>query len=478
MSDLTTHSLSHLAALIRRRTVSPVEVIEAYLHRIDQINPMLNAIVTLAPDAMEKACEAEAALMRGDETGALHGVPVTIKDTIETKGLRTTSGSRVRATYVPREDATAVARLRNAGAIILGKTNVSEMAAAYDTENPVFGHANNPYDLTRTSGGSSGGEAAAIAACLSPGGLGSDLAGSIRIPAHFCGIVGLKPSSERSPCDGHIPSTTSATSKGSAIGPMARSVEDLDLLYHVLAGMESHVSALPTPIGGSNPLEMSGCNVAWYAFDGVSPVTEETRSAVEAAAHALEIAGLQVREEKPPEIEHGHELWNLLFARAASAQLCNEYAGREEEAGALVRYLMDSSRSAATAPLDQFSLALDKRNKLRAILLEWMKDTQLIIAPVGATPAYKHGARKVEVGGEVINIFRAFSYSQTYNVFDLPVACVPAGVSPEGLPIGVQIVGRPFEEESVLAAAGLIEKALGGWREPSLAPSTERQNPL
>src|SRR5882672_1513484 len=190
MNDLTALSATRLAALIRERVISPVEVVETYLRRIAELNPSLNAIVTLAPDLIEQAQAAEATLVRGEEVGPLHGVPLTIKDTIETAGLRTTSGSVIRAEHIPERDAPAVARLKAKGAIILGKTNTAEMAMDYTADNPVFGRTNNPHDFSRTPGGSSGGEAAAIATQMSAAGLGTDLAGSIRIPAHFCGIAG------------------------------------------------------------------------------------------------------------------------------------------------------------------------------------------------------------------------------------------------------------------------------------------------
>src|SRR6202171_3724105 len=199
MDEIVSLSANRLAELIRRRALSPVEVAKAYLSRIENLNPSLNAIVTLAPDVIEQAQAAEARLMSAGSVGPLHGVPLTIKDTIETAGLRTTSGSAVRAAHVPQTDAPAVARLKAAGAIILGKTNTAEMAMDYTADNPVFGRAINPYNPLLTTGGSSGGEAAAIAGCLSPGGIGSDLAGSIRIPAHFCGIAGLKPGTGRVP---------------------------------------------------------------------------------------------------------------------------------------------------------------------------------------------------------------------------------------------------------------------------------------
>lgn len=478
MNDLTSKSLARLAKLISQREVSPVEIMMAHLERIESLNPALNAIVTLAPDALDAARASEEAVMHGDALGLLHGVPLTVKDTIETAGLLTTGGSRVRARNVPEKDATAVASLRVAGAIIIGKTNMAEMAAAYDTENPIFGHANNPHDLKRTTGGSSGGEAAAIAACLSPGGLGSDLMGSIRVPAHFCGIVGLKPTTGHVSCEGHLPLSSGAASLGAVIGPMAREVEDVALLFRALISSETRETVSSSSFERQAEIEVRGWRVAWYADDGISPVTPETRSAVEAAASALADAGLIVHEERPPGVERGQELWTKLFARAALLQMREEYQGREEEAGAFVRYLLASSENSAPPSFDEYARSWTLRDQLRFRLLEWMKETPLILAPVGAMPAFEHGARKVEVGGEALSIFRAFSYSQTYNVYGLPAVCVPAGRTSEGLPIGVQVIGRPFAENSVLAAAKLIESALGGWRLPPLALPQESRNPL
>jgi Asp-tRNA(Asn)/Glu-tRNA(Gln) amidotransferase A subunit family amidase len=241
------------------------------------------------------------------------------------------------------------------------------------------------------------------------------------------------------------------------------------LLYQVLEGSDESAQN-PMPVSDFvNPIDLRGSRAAWYTFDGVSPVTEETRLAVQSAAHALESTGIRVREEKPPTVEHGHELWSALFARAALMQMRTEYAKRENEAGEFVGYLLSSSKDAPTAALDEFARAWDKRNKLRTTLLEWMKSTPLIIAPVGTMPAFEHGARRVDIKGQTTSIFRAFSYAQVYNVFDLPVACVPAGLSSEGLPIGVQIIGRPFAEMHVLAAAKIVESVLGGWRMPLLA---------
>lgn len=466
-SDIVALSAGKLAELIRDRAISPREVVEAHLARLEKLNPILNAIVTVTADVMERAREAEAAVMHGETLGPLHGVPVTIKDTIETAGLRTTSGSAMRSEFIPEHDAPAVARLRAAGAIILGKTNAAEMAMDYTADNPVFGRTNNPYDLSRTPGGSSGGEAAAIATCMSPGGLGTDLAGSIRIPSHFCGIAGLKPTVGRIPGAGQFPPATGPYSLGAAIGPMARGVADLHLLFNVLAGTQSSASSAKT--FADNRASTRGCRVAWYTDDGVSPVTEETHHAVETAARALAEAGLTIEQDRPPGVERGHDLWLQLFSRASVVQLRKVYAGNEEKGGEFVRWRLASADGAPLPTLDDYINSWLERDRLRAALVEWMEDTRLIIAPVGATPAFPHDAHKVTVGERTLSTFRAFSYSQTFNVFDLPAVTVPAGRTKEGLPIGVQIVGRPFGEELVLGAGAIVEEALGGWRPAALS---------
>lgn len=341
MVDLCAKSTTSLAKLIRNREVSPVEVLRACLDRIEEINPKLNAVVTIAPDAMEKAKQAEAAVMRGDALGLLHGVPLTVKDTIETGGLRTTSGSAMRSEFFPKRDARAVARLKGAGAIILGKTNAAEMAMDYTADNPVFGRTNNPYNLLLTPGGSSGGEAAAIATCMSPGGIGSDLAGSIRIPSHFCGIAGLKPTVGRVPGDGQFPPSTGPYSLGSAIGPMARCVRDLQLLFDVLAGIEPSAESRKRV---EHPrASMRSWRVAFYTDDGVSPVSEESKFAVKTAALALSESGLVTEEIRPPGVERGHDLWLKLFSRASVVQLRNVYAGHEAKGGEFVRWRLGTA---------------------------------------------------------------------------------------------------------------------------------------
>jgi len=475
--ELTARSIIELTAQMRARIVSPVEVVEAHLRRIELLNPQLNAVVALAPDAMKRAREAENTIMRRssdeDDIGALCGVPITIKDTIETKDLRTTSGSPLRATHISARDATAVARLKAAGAIVIGKTNVSEMAMAYDAANPVFGRTNNPHDLTRSPGGSSGGCAAAVSACLVPASLGSDLAGSIRVPAHFCGVLGLKPTNGSVPLDGHFPSATEAFAHGASFGPLARYVRDLSLLYRVLAGNQTPFDSptIQKSVQAKQRNELHGKRVAWYADDGVSVVTEETREAAAAAARVLEQAGMIVIEAQPPGVTRAPDLWADLFQQTALDDLRELYSGRENEAGAFVRAVLSSraNETSQHAPEKLFA-AQRERLALRGELLGWMQQTPLIIAPVGAVPAFPHDTRRVTVGDSSQSVFRCFSYAQTYNVFGLPCVSIPAGRTRENLPVGVQLIGRPLMEEEVLAAAAIIEGALGGWQPPANFP--------
>jgi amidase len=458
-TELTTTSIIELAKLIRRRQVSPVEVVAALLKQIERLNPQLNAIVTLAPDALDQAKRAEALVMSSKPLGPLHGVPLTIKDTIATSGIRTTSGSLVRKNYVPTTDAIAVARVKAAGAIILGKTNTPEMAIPYETNNPIFGRTNNPYDRKLTSGGSSGGEAAAIAAGLSPGGIGSDLSGSIRVPAHFCGIVGLKPTSGRIPMTGHTPAAEGPLSNGACLGPMARVVEDVSLLFQVLAESEGD-----TPVAED---QIKGLRVCWYDFDGVSPVSPATQLALHAAVDVLRQAGLDCYEERPKPVKSGSRLWVDLFSEQSANDLQEFYSGSEDLAGPLARKVLEKARQRSGRRPEDFERAFKERNRQRDELLTFMKSTPVIIAPVGSTGAFLHDTSRVDVDGESVSVFRAFSYCQAFNAFDLPSVVVRAGQTANGLPLAVQIVGKPHSENLILKVAGLVEVALGGWQPPS-----------
>src|SRR6202047_1969967 len=278
-------SAREIAAKIRCKAVSPVEVARAHLDRIERMNPRLNAFVDYKPEAvLTQAREAEKAILRGDDVGPLHGVPVSIKSAIDVAGHRCEAGTRLRAGHIAAENAPLVARLRAAGAVILGVTNTPELLMAWETDNLLYGRTNNPWDLTRPAGGSSGGEAAAIAAGLSAGGVGSDGGGSIRVPAHFCGICGLKPTPGRIPSTGHFPKSGGPFALIGVVGPMARTVADLKVLFEVMQGPDiGDTCAAPVPARWPSEDETKKLRIGYFEDDGRTPVTPETRAAVRTA---------------------------------------------------------------------------------------------------------------------------------------------------------------------------------------------------
>lgn len=479
--ELTETSAASLLKMIRERVVSPVEVVGAHLSRIERVNPHLNAVVALAADCLERARDVEERIMRGEDAGALAGLPLTVKDTIDARGMPATAGALPFRTRVAERDARAVARLRAAGAIVLGKTNCAELALDYTSENPVYGRTLNPHDGARTPGGSSGGCAAAVASHLAPASLGSDLVGSVRIPAHFCGVVGLKPTAGRVPASGHSPPLIGPYALAASLGPITRTVEDAHLLFDALAGAGSHRASRK----GTRSFDVSrvllGASAAWYVDAGDAPVADETRSALACAVARLEDAGVGAREERPPGFERGTELWLSLFTHATERYLLKLFNGREEDAGRAARPILERAmkREAPTQTLDGYMRVWDERDRLRAELLRWMDETALVISPVGAAPAFRHEEpRRMIVDGEPVNTFRAFSFAHAPNLFDLPSVSVPAGRTRGGLPIGVQITGRPHDEETVLAAARVVEEACGGYQPPEDFLPHARANPL
>jgi Asp-tRNA(Asn)/Glu-tRNA(Gln) amidotransferase A subunit family amidase len=481
MSDeLVNQSVAELARLMARREASPVAVVEAYLTRLGRIGRRLNAVVTLAEDAVEQAMAAERALLQGDGAGALCGVPLTVKDTIDVRGLRATAGTMVRAGRTARADAPAVARLREAGAIILGKTNCAELALDYTTDNPVFGRTLNPYDPERTPGGSSGGCAAAVAARLTAASLGSDLVGSIRVPAHFCGVVGFKPAGADVPRAGHMPPVVGAYMLGASFGPLTRTVADARLLYEVLSGKASAVNEAEGEQAAAVPSDsLKGVRFCRYVDDATAPVDEEVFAAVEAAIRALAEAGMIPSQERPPHVGSGSELWLKLISQATTRFLREEFAGREELAGPVARAVLRRGAEAVTQTADEDDALIKRREAMRAELLEWIERRPLLVGPVGSVAAFRHSeSRRVEVAGRSLNTFRAFSSAQVCNVFDLPAISVPAGHTREGLPIGVQIAARPGAEGLLWAAAATVERALGGSRPPSDNAPQPGANPL
>lgn len=422
--DPLTLPATELARLIRERQLSSVEVIAAHLGRIEAINPQINAIVQLAPDALERARAADEALADGNATGPLHGVPFTVKDWIETEGLICASGFAERADHRPERDAAVVARLRASGAILLGKTNVTQGA-------PVYERPNNPHDLTRTPGASSSGEAAIIAAGGSPMGLASDSGGSIRWPAHCCGVPALKPTTGLVPLTGHFPRIGHMSDPRTVIGPMARSARDLGPLLAVIAGEDPRdPGTFPIPVCDPSAVDLRGLRIAWHTeMRGAEP-TSETQAMLEAAAMALADRGATVTKATPPRLEESMVITLAYWARVRSAGL-----GR----------WVPQTPTVLTA--DQIEQSIFEWERFSRAMAAFMADYDLILSPTAAGPAPPHGD-----GGR-----ETFLYTLPYSLTRQPVAVVPFGASPEGLPLSVQIAARPWRDHVALAAAVALE---------------------
>ena len=459
--DLPFASATSLAAAIRSRSVSSFEVVEACLRRIDAVNPRINAVVRLAEGSLEAAREADADLRNGIVRGPLHGVPFTIKDSLDTAGVITTAGTLGWAARVPERDATVVARLKAAGGILLGKTNTPEFTWSNETDNLVYGRTSNPYDLDRSPGGSSGGSAAIVAAGGSAFDIGSDTGDSIRQPAHVCGVAGLKPTSGRVPRTGHSPSYRGILESLTQLGPIARRVDDLTLLLSIIAGPDGedpHVA--PVALRDPADVKVRGLRVAWFADNGIETPTPETMATVAAAADALRDAGARVEERMPPDQGRAAELWERLIEADGHAWLWRMIAAAGTEG--VGSYAGKAAWVTNSSPLagDALSALVEAVDDVRASMLGWMQDTDLIVSPVLPRPALPHGT----------GFSQAFAdtYSEVHNLTGWPSGVVRGGTSPEGLPIGVQLIAGPWREDVVLAAARVVQDALGGWRPPPL----------
>jgi Asp-tRNA(Asn)/Glu-tRNA(Gln) amidotransferase A subunit family amidase len=460
-----------MAELVRSRAVSPVELVRAHLGRIDAINPKINAYVQVDVDrALAAARAAEDAVMRGNALGQLHGVPISIKSSIAVAGMRCEAGTKLRAGEVAEKDAPLVARLRDAGAIVLGVTNTPELLMAWETDNLLYGRTNNPWDLSRTAGGSSGGEAAAIAAGCSAGGVGSDGGGSIREPAHFCGICGLKPTPGRIPATGHFPQSVGPFALLGVVGPMARAVADLKLLFEIMQGPNiGDPSFAPVPLrwpdlnGGrrAGPRDKTKIRIAYFEDDGRTPVTSETRTAVRHVAEVLRTAGFEAVPFRPEGLEKARQLWWQFFGVAGGMLLGPMVRGREAELSPVLKEFM--SWSAKERPHTAQTL-LDTwidRDLVRMQIFEQMEEFPVLLCPVASIPAFRHGERHWGISGQTVEYLDAWSYCEWFNLLGMPAATVPASRSNEGLPIGVQVIAKPWEEELVLEVAAAIESACG-----------------
>lgn len=435
MKELFFTSASTLARRIRDREISSYEIVQAHLQRIEQVNPHLNAVVQLAAEqALDQARAADAVLARGELHGPLHGVPFTAKDWIDAAGLPCTGGDPRFRNRVPAQDATAVARMRRAGGILLGKTNAL-------VENEVYGRTNNPYNLAYSPCGSSSGEAAIIAAGGSPLGLGSDSGGSIRQPAHACGIVGLKPSASRVPLTGHFPWIGPMNDPRTVIGPMARFVEDLDLALPILCGVDwQDASVIPMPLGDWHAVDVASLRVAFYTHHAEAEPTPETAETCRRAASSLAALGTAVEEALPPRIEEAYDI-------------TRDYWRRPESTSSEV-WEPDGEFRLSSEDVEQHLFTWDR---FRRALIGFMAHYDAILTPAAELPAQPHGASEGRI-----------PYTLPYSLTGYPAVVVRCGTSPDGLPIGVQVVARPWRDDVALAVAAELERALGGWQRPSV----------
>ena len=467
-----------IAAAIRRKHASALEVLEVFLNRIQKYNPALNAICTLdEAGARARAREADAALARGELWGPLHGVPMTIKDALETAGVRTTGGYPPLANHVPKNDATAVARLKAAGAVLIGKTNVPPLSADGRADNPIFGRTNNPWDLERTPGGSTGGGAAAVAAGLSAFDVGSDLAASVRVPAHWCGLFGLKPTEGRVPNTGHIPEvpgTPHALRHMNTLGPLARSVDDLAVILQVIAGPdERDWETAPAPLEEVPTPRLSSLRFSWCTqFASETPSNETTR-AITDLANRLSRLGARVENRSPIDFSFD-DAWETWGEIVIAERVVTQGEAARERVERLHASLGDlpvarGAARGARASVADYMVALTRRDRLITALEAFFADCDAWLCPVAYGPAIGHVpfGTPVEVDERKVPYFlAATAFTCPFNLTGHPAVVLPLAITKEGLPIGVQVLGRRWGEPALLALAKQLALVTGPFRAP------------
>lgn len=478
MAELHYLSLASIAQKIRAKEIAPQEVTQHYLQRIERLQPMLNAFAHLdAEGAMRDAQAAEQATLRG-EGGPLCGVPLTVKSCIDVAGWPSAAGSLLRKDYRPSRDAVLVQRLRAAGAVIVGNTTTPEFLMAYETDNRLTGKTSNPWNAGFSSGGSSGGEAAAIASGCSAGGVGSDGGGSIRVPAHFCGICGLKPTPGRIPISGHYPSSVSAFGWLGAAGPMARSVGDLKILFGAMCGPDDgDAMSVPGrsktgPFGAQGELKPGTTQAARIRIgilqgDALGPVTPETQTAVRQAAQHLAYAGFELEPFRLSNLERVLELWWFFFGTVVSELFQSEIGSREELLSPVFSDYLEAARPRGSKPMSmlQFVAMCAARDRERDQILHRMRDVPILLSAVSSAPAFQHGQGGYLKG---VHYRSAMRHSQWPNLVGFPGVSIPMAGTAAGLPLGVQLIGRPHEEELLLAVAEFLELERGPWLAPFL----------
>lgn len=465
MPELTTLSATNLLKGIKNKTHSCAEIMSAYLEKVDQVNPCLNAIVQrLDKDiAMQLAKAADQRLAQGQPIGKLHGLPITIKDHIKVKDFIITRGSLAYKDYRCEEDSSIVAKLKGEGAIVIGITNMPELGPAYESDNDIYGQTNNPYDQTKTPGGSSGGEAAIISSGASTLGIGSDGGGSIRLPAHFSGIAGIKPTQHLLSCAGNVPTDGGINMMYYTPGPMARYVSDLKMVLPIIAGpdaVDPYVMPFDLPTY-TKPLDEMRIG---YLVNGKQTTADhDTQATMVDAVKVLSGSVAEITEINFLDIDYlGEFLRDTYFyggdqAKGYMALLQNQ--GLQKVSATLQRFL-DAASQSELFDAGELRRRFFEADQLRMYALQQMKKFDAIILPTCATPAKSHGTTQMHISD--------FYYSMAFNLLGWPACVVRCGESKEGLPIGLQVVAKPWDDYTTLVIADFLEKSLGGWQPPQL----------
>ncbi len=458
--ELEFASASELRDLVRDKQVSPIELVRLFYDRIERLNPQLNAYLTLVPDqALESAKAAEDAVMRGDELGPLHGVPIAIKDLEATAGIRTTGGSLVYKDRVPEADSIVAERVRATGAVILGKTNTPELGLLGHTENRLGDHCRNPWDTTRTTGGSSGGAGSALAAGLTPLATGGDGGGSIRIPASFCGVYGIKPTQGRVPKFGGTPGPAMAN-QFSQQGPMSRTVKDSAVLLQALAGHDARdagsLREAPEDYVAATERDVKGLRIGWSLDLGYAPIEPEVAEMTALAARAFEDLGCSV-EEADISLESPFDTFWALFTANLSAGYGDLLRDHPDD---LTWYTKRCLENGATVTGGQYSAELGRMEALKSRFAELFQRYDLLLTPTMSGTAFPVGEPPAQIDG--IDAYReigvpAFTYP--INMIGHPAASIPCGIASDGLPVGLHIIGSVGGEATIIAASAAFERA-------------------
>ncbi len=456
-------------SLLQSGAISSTELTGEYIREIERLDPVLHAFAHFDPESALNAARAADQEKKRRNPSSLLGLPMTVKSSIATAGYRCETGSVLNRGFVAREDAVVVERMKGAGAVILGTTNCPEFLMAYETDNSLYGRSSNPWNLEYSAGGSSGGESAAIATGLSAGGIGSDSGGSVRLPAHFTGICSLKPTPGRISGRGHVPPCVGPFSILGSVGPMARTMGDVSLLFRTLTGEDfADPVGAPAAVRPVKAEDLRGKPIAVLEDDGLVPVTAETREAVRSAARALEDRGFAVRSFQSDSLEAARELWWTFFMRCGRMLLEPGIAGREEELSRTFRYFLEVTRREPLIGGEELLEAWTRWDSVRSTLLEELSPYSALITPVCSVPAFRHGEREWTIDGQAVEYFSAMRFTQWFNLLGAPAAVVPVSQSPEGLPIGVQIAGRAYRDEEVLSIAEMLDHDFG-YRPPPIA---------